>query len=274
MNKLTNDLKKLSINADDFAQSKAIDDAIIYLAERKIISSTSALVLSPRWAESAKALKNLPIQVGLHLDLTSHFTYQFGCHYSLSKLIFLAYSRQLNRQHLEKIIELQWDKFSDAYGRPPDFIDGHQHVHQLPIVRDALFTIIAKKGWGSQSNQSLRVCYAQHWQGCKAMVISTLGAKYLQKKAMQRGIATNTDFAGVYNFNENDNLKKTWGSWLNSLSGENPVVMCHVAVPAQLSGINNTDDAQHDVIYNARVNEYQWLKSDNFQLLLNSKGFS
>ena len=67
MNKLTNDLKKLSINADDFAQSKAIDDAVMYLAERKIISSTSALVLSPRWAQSAKSLKNLPIQVGLHV---------------------------------------------------------------------------------------------------------------------------------------------------------------------------------------------------------------
>ena len=28
--------------------------------------------------------------------------------------------------------------FIEAFGRPPDFLDGHQHVHLLPQVRDAL----------------------------------------------------------------------------------------------------------------------------------------
>lgn len=274
MNQIKNDANTLIINVDDFAQSEAVDAAIIDLAERKVINATSALVLSPRWQKSAKELTNLPIQVGLHLDLTSHFTHQFGCNYKLSKLIFSAYSRQLNRQHLEKIIEFQWDRFSDVCGRPPDFIDGHQHVHQLPIVRDALFAVIIKKSWHLQQNHWLRSCDAKHWRGYKAMIISALGAKCFQRKAHALGINTNSDFAGVYNLNENANLSNLWGNWLNELHGKTPLIMCHVAMPSTLSRQNYPDEMAQDPIYSARLNEYKWLAGDNFQILLSAKGYS
>lgn len=274
MKQIKNDANVLIINADDFAQSEAVDAAIIDLAERKVINATSALVLSPRWQQSAKELTSLPIQVGLHLDLTSHFTHQFGCNYKLSKLIFSAYSRQLNMQHLEKIIEFQWGRFSDVYGRPPDFIDGHQHVHQLPIVRDALFAVIIKKGWHLQQNHWLRSCDNKHWRGYKAMIISALGAKCFQRKAHALGINTNSDFAGVYNLNENANLKKSWGNWLSELHGKTPLIMCHVAMPSTLNRQNYPDEMAQDPIYSARLNEYKWLASDNFQILLRAKGYS
>lgn len=271
MRQIVNSLKKVMINADDFAQSEAIDAAIIDLANRKIISSTSVLVLSPRWQQSAKQLVNLPIQVGLHLDLTSAFSKQYGCNYGLSKLIFLAYTRQLSQQYLEKIIELQWDRFCEFYGGPPDFIDGHQHVHQLPMVRDALFSIIAKKAWETQQNHWLRSCYSKQWRGFKAMIVSILGAQFFTRKAFQLNINTNSDFAGVYNFNPKMNLKKSWESWLDSLTGHHALVMCHVAMPNLK---HDVDDNVNDAIYNARLNEYQWLASDDFLKLIHSKGFS
>ena len=258
--------KALQINADDFAQSEAIDTAIINLANQRIISSTSALVLSPRWPQAAKQLLDLPLQVGLHLDLTSHFTKNFGCYYSLPKLIFLAYSRQLNSQALEKVIELQWNAFVDAFGRPPDFIDGHQHVHQLPVVRDALFSIIVKKSWGLQKKNWLRSCQTNHFRDFKTATISVLGAQYFRKKAQQLGINTNSDFAGVYNFNAHANLKKMWANWLTHLTGETPLMMCHVAVEDNSNSASNNVDA----IYSARVSEYNWLMSDDFRQLLHS----
>lgn len=269
-----NEIRKLCINADDFAQSEVIDDAIVDLAKRGIITSTSALVLSPAWAASAQRLKDLPIQVGLHLDLTSHFTPAFGFHYSLPRLIFLACIRALSKQDLKKIIELQWFKFTEVYGSAPDFIDGHQHIHQLPVVRDALLSVIAENKWGSEPNQWLRVCRAQRWQGVKAMVISSLGAKSLQFKASQMNIATNTDFAGVYNFDEKCNLEKNWRRWLGSLSGNKPLVMCHVAVASQSVDFESGSGIDHDEILRARVNEYNWLKSKEFKLLLKAKHFS
>lgn len=267
MTQTTDNFKKLLINADDFAQSEAIDAAIINLANRKIISSTSALVLSPRWPQSAKLLANLPIQVGLHLDLTSDFTKPFDCHYQLPKLIFLAYSRQLNIQALQKAIELQWNAFVNALGRPPDFIDGHQHIHQLPMVRDALFSIIVKKSWGLQPKNWLRSCHTRHYRGLKASIISLLGAQSFRQKAQQLAINTNSDFAGAYHFDANANLKEIWANWLSNLHGQNPVIMCHVATDAELEAADNNSDT----IYNARVNEYKWLMSDDFIALLHSK---
>lgn len=262
-----NNFKKLLINADDFAQSAAIDAAIINLANRNLISSTSALVLSPRWPQSAKLVASSPIQVGLHLDLTSDFTKPHGCYYPLPKLIFLAYTRQLNIQALEKAIELQWDAFVNALGRPPDFIDGHQHVHQLPMVRDALLSMIVKKSWGLQSKNWLRNCQIARFRGVKASIISILGAQSFRQKAQQLGINSNSDFAGVYNFDTNTNLKIKWANWLNNLHGQTPLMMCHVATEAEFE----VADKHTDAIYKARVNEYKWLMSDDFTELLHSK---
>lgn len=261
--------KRIVINADDFAQNAAIDDAIIDLAKREIIHSTSALVLSPHWKTSAGKLSNLPIQAGLHLDLTSHFTHQFGCYHQLPGLIAAAYTGKLKIKFLENIIELQWDIFSEHLGRSPDFIDGHQHVHQLPIVRDALFSVIEKKNWGQLPENWLRICQTQHWRGLKAHLISILGANQTQRLARKHGIRTNSDFAGVYDFDSQKNLNILWQHWLHSLQGDFPVIMCHVAKNKQSNQPDNTDS-----ICEARLREYTWLSSPEFKALLESNGYT
>ena len=35
-------------------------------------------------------------------------------------------------------VRAQFEAFADAFGRPPDFVDGHQHVHLFPQVREAV----------------------------------------------------------------------------------------------------------------------------------------
>ncbi len=260
--------KKIIINADDFAQSAPIDEAIIDLAERKIIQSASALVLSPRWVVSANRLTSLPIQVGLHLDLTSPFTQGFDCYHQLPRLIASAYTNRLDSKRLENIIELQFERFTDHFGRFPDFIDGHQHVHQLPVVRDALFSVIVKKNWGHQPENWLRICQTQYRRGLKAQLISALGAKDIQKLATENGIPTNSDFAGVYDFDAHKNLNILWRNWLNNLQGNFPVIMCHVAKMPQ----SNLAD-RSDPIYEARLKEYAWLSSPEFKALLELNGY-
>ena len=260
--------KKIIINADDFAQSTAIDDAIVDLAKRRIIHSTSALVLSPGWKAAASKLANLPIQAGLHLDLTSQFTHEFGYYHQLPRLIAATYTGRLKIKRLESIIELQWDIFCEQLGRSPDFIDGHQHVHQLPIVRDALFSVIVKKSWGQRPKNWLRICQASHWHGFKAQLISALGAKKTQQLAREHGIHTNSDFAGVYGFEKHKNLNILWQNWLNNLQGDLPVIMCHVAKPSPSNQADNSDP-----IYEARLREYTWLSSQEFKALLKSNGY-
>lgn len=264
--------KRVIINADDFGESAEVDAAIINLAQRRIIHSTSALVLSPHWPDSANRLKDLAIQVGLHLDFTSRFAEAFDCQYPLPALILASYCRLLNFKHIQSAIELQWDRFVAAYGRTPDFIDGHQHVHQLPVIRDALFAVIRKKAWGQEAGQWLRVCQPVRWRGLKAGLISSFGAQTTKDMAVQAGICTNSDFAGVYNLQSEEPLPALWQQWLADASGDMPLIMCHVAIPhLTLQQSHPFHPIHTDAIYPARVAEYQWLSSQGFQAMLQAR---
>ena len=44
----------------------------------------------------------------------------------------------------------QWNHFIEATGKTPDFVDGHQHVHQFPVIRDVLVEFLNQQrfdGW-------------------------------------------------------------------------------------------------------------------------------
>jgi chitin disaccharide deacetylase len=48
----------------------------------------------------------------------------------------------LRREKLEGEISSQLQAFITAFGRLPDFIDGHQHVHLFPQIREALLSVV------------------------------------------------------------------------------------------------------------------------------------
>ena len=37
--------------------------------------------------------------------------------------------------------------FEIVHGEIPDFIDGHQHVHVLPVIRLALLAVLTERGY-------------------------------------------------------------------------------------------------------------------------------
>jgi chitin disaccharide deacetylase len=48
----------------------------------------------------------------------------------------------LRREMVESEISSQVQAFIAAFGRLPDFVDGHQHVHLFPQIRDALLSVV------------------------------------------------------------------------------------------------------------------------------------
>jgi hypothetical protein len=250
--------RRLILNADDYAMDAAVDDAILALAERKVVTAASAMVLSPRWREAAAALSSRLVDVGLHFDLTSPFTTGlYGMR--LARLIADSHTRRLDEAQLRQAVETQLDLFEDAVGRPPDFVDGHQHVHQLPGVRTALIEGLARRYGQSAGRIGVRICKPRRWRGMKAEVIGALGAKRLASLATRGGHAINSDFVGVYNFSGDTRLSAQWQQWLATLQGEAPLAMCHIAA----SGPAREDDP----IRKQRLKEFAWLGSDEFQEL-------
>ena len=61
-----------------------------------------------------------------------------------------------------------------AFGRPPDFIDGHQHVHLFPQVRDAVLKVVAEAAPDAWVRQCGRARSARRLHDRKALVLDVL----------------------------------------------------------------------------------------------------
>lgn len=244
---------KLILCADDFGQSEAIDQAIIELIEKNRLSATSCMTLSPRWPSAAKKLTpsiRKKASIGLHLDFT-----HFGEAIDHPKLVLLSLLRQLSAQAIKQSIHQQLDAFESALGFAPDYVDGHQHVHQLPQIRDVLLEVLLTRY--PKRLPWLRIARPPTSDGLKGIIIGILGANALEKNAQKLGFIYSGTLLGAYGFNGSRAAYiERFKHWLKEIENINgtPVLMCHPA----LEQAQNDDD----VIYQARVTEYWALASD------------
>ena len=118
------------------------------LAETGAVTAASAMVCPPRWREAARALARCssPI-VGLHFDLTSPFVEGEFPAQKLPRLMAAAHARLLDRAALRREVDRQLSLFEKGMGRAPDFADGHQHVHHLPVIREVLLEALDGPLW-------------------------------------------------------------------------------------------------------------------------------
>ncbi|HAJ70830.1 MAG TPA: hypothetical protein DCO68_01985 [Methylophilaceae bacterium] len=261
-------MRQLIVCADDFAQSEEIDSAIVALIEKNRLSATSCLTLSPRWLEASKRITpeiRSKAAIGLHLDFTQYAQPKRG----LPKLIMCTYLRLLSTQKIKATIHSQLDAFEQALNTPPDYIDGHQHVHQLPQIRDALVEILCQRY--PQKKPWLRIAKPPMQDGIKAVVIGLLGSHALAAQAERRQIQHSQTLLGVYGFKGNlDQYQHKLNQWLAQMHHQtfarSFVLMCH---PGLMRPDTHQQDAHHeDAIYQAREIEYQALSSAHFLTLL------
>jgi chitin disaccharide deacetylase len=245
------------INADDYAMDGSVDAAILKLSAEGVVTSTSAMVLSPAWPEAAAPLKDAPLSRGLHLDFTSPFAGDVFPRQTITGLTMRTHSGVLDRKLLRKEIDRQLSQFETRMKAPPDFVDGHQHCHLLPFVREALLDALADRYGADARRINLRNCAPRRWRGLKAAIIARTGTFRLEDLAREREHQMNSDFAGVYDFNEDADFEALWTDWLTGLEGVSPLVMCHVAVRGDHDG--------SDPIRGARYLEYAWLASAEFR---------
>jgi predicted glycoside hydrolase/deacetylase ChbG (UPF0249 family) len=137
-------------------------------------------------------------------------------------------------------------------------VDGHQHVHHLPIVREVLLEALEDRYGSEKARIALRICVAKRWRGVKAAIVAATGAGGLSRLAAEGGHPVNSDFAGVYDFASGADLPALWDGWAASLAGPLPLIMCHVAVRGE-------DAGGADPIRPARLREFDWLASEEFQ---------
>lgn len=246
--------KSILINADDIGMHPAIDGAVVQLAQIGRVSSASVMALGAPAQDIVAELRRLQVALGLHLDFTSPmFNQRYNSNTTLRSLIKDTWSRRLAAAPVEQMISEQFERFETVAGQLPTFIDGHQHVHQFPVIRDSLFKVLASRYPGKRFG--LRNTVPSSWRGCKATVIAQLGGPRLRTLADQAGHWYNIDFCGVYDFSERSDLRRLWRGWLSCISPHGCLFMCHPAFESE---------RLIDEIGAARIREFHFMNSQQF----------
>lgn len=249
-------MKKIIINADDLGLSAAVNEAVCALGEQGRIQSTSLMSLGILGTQELRRLNTANIEIGLHLD----FTGLAGIG-SLKSVILRSWLRTWNPAKLGAIICHQFDEFEDKVGCPPRFIDGHQHIHQFPQIRETLLAETEKRYGRQPALRSTRTRSTD----LKSQMIYRLGGRRFDYLLARQHWKSNQQFGGVYGFDGTiETLRHHWQRWLfEAADNELTVIMCHPAV---------SDNAWHDEIRTAREREWAWLGSAEFQDLYRESG--
>jgi hypothetical protein len=173
--------------------------------------------------------------------------------------------QRLDRHCLGIEIAAQLRAFIDVFGQPPDFVDGHQHVHLAPQVRGALLTVVAELAPRAWVRQCGRARGARRIRDTKALTLDILSVG-LRSAARRKGIATNPAFAGAYDFNSKTPFNEIFPRFLEGLP-EGGLVMCHPGhVDAELKALDSLTDQ--------REREFSYFNSDEFPRVLAAHGLA
>lgn len=241
--------KMITLCADDYGQNAAISEGILKLIELKRLTATSCLTTFPSWNEYGRKLLSYEndIDIGLHFNLTEG-NKDFS---SLPSLLLRSHLLAISQKKIVNLLNIQLDNFINVIGRPPDFIDGHQHIHHLPVVRDALLAVYEQRL--RSFSPYIRIAKAQD-NFLKAMIIKFTGARVLQKLLIKKNIPHNKSFAGVYSFAQVNNYSTYFKKFLLQIKNHG-LIMCHPGLQT-----NNNSDA----LANSRWQEFAYFSSEQF----------
>ncbi len=262
--------RRITLCADDYGISPAVSGAIRDLIGRGRINATSVMTVAPSFdqGEAQALLAAGPrAAIGLHVTLTAPFRplsgdfapLRQGAFPSLPGMVLRAQLRLLQPELLAAEIARQAEVFKRAFGRPPDFVDGHQHVHIFPQVRDAFLRVVkdvAPNAW-------VRQCGLPAGRSKSADIKAVLlgwHSRHFRRLAHALGIRTNPAFSGTYSFRPDADFSALFPAFLDAMP-DGGLIMCHPGrVDAELTRL--------DPLTTLREREYDYFRSDAFPRVL------
>lgn len=137
-------LRPLVVVSDDAGLEPATDEAILACARRGVVRGVSVVVGGATWTSFVETARDLPVAVGLHLNLTEGDALAGPMPYLAPGGRFLGDKRRtwdlllagrVSEEALEREIRAQWDALASRVGRMA-FVNGHNHVHVAePVAR-------------------------------------------------------------------------------------------------------------------------------------------
>lgn len=269
-------MKKIVVCADDYNLSPGVSKAIRDLVANGRLNATSVMTIFPGLAEEAKVLADTPspapLQIGLHLTLSGGFTPLVSPPLAtrdgklpdikalLSPLSFL----QISKKAMTLEIEAQIEAFAKAFGRLPDYVDGHQHCQLMPAIRKTFVQTVARlvpNAWVRQCAPAQKSSLITADNKTRVIGSLSLGLARLAKRA---GLKVNPSFSGAYDFSGSAKFADVFPRFVNELS-DGGVVMVHPGL---------VDDVlrSRDTLVERREEEYFLLGSHQFEIAMRDAG--
>lgn len=253
--------KKIILCADDFGQSQAISEGILNLASQGRLSAISCMVNGPAWeAQCAKLRKYDEIGMGLHLNFThgeplsQEWQQHVGEVFSGLTTLLL---KSIPPKVIHAEIKAQILKFKQELSIWPQFIDGHQHVHQLPSVAKELIQTVQYlnfKPW-FRTTYDFHKVLSHPLVSLKQWALCILGGSQWHRRLNELGYSHNLDFSGDYRFTGRPHYQHLMHEFLQRI-GDRGLIMCHPGLEDVESG--------DDPIAAYRLYEFEYLMSEDF----------
>jgi predicted glycoside hydrolase/deacetylase ChbG (UPF0249 family) len=272
-------LRPIWLCADDYGISPAVSKAIRDLVLRGRLNATSVMVGTRSFDRAEAASLNVlnagarRVAIGLHVTLTGRFKplspnyrpTRGGTYVGLAEMMVRGRLGLLDRKRLKVEIATQLQAFVTAFGRTPDFVDGHQHAHLFPQVREALLDVVKEVAPNCWVRQCGRAATLPRATDFKTRVLDGLSRSF-RALAEARGIRTNPAFAGAYDFMAAgaDDFARLFPGFLRELPPYS-VVMCH-------PGVVDAELERLDPLTTQREREYAYLTGDAFPTVLKAHG--
>lgn len=192
----------LIVNADDFGLTPGVCEGILRAHDVGVVTSTSALVVAPAFADHASRLADRGIGVGAHLCLVGEDplllgpretpTLVDGAGRPARSWRHLAARLATGRIDLDDVRRELGAQLAalDAAGVRVTHVDSHQHVHQFPRLAEVVVAVAAERGI-----PAARVARSAR-RDPVSIVVRTLGRRFAAECG-RAGIATPTAFAGL-----------------------------------------------------------------------------
>jgi len=272
------DQRRIILCADDYGISPGVNNAIRDLVLRGRLNATSVMVVAPSFSRAeALSLSILNtgaarVAIGLHLTLTAPFRplsknfapLRDGAFLPLSRVAASALLGRLDRVKLAEEIAAQFDAFAGFFGRPPEFIDGHQHIHLFPHIAGELLTAAkrhAPKAWVRQCAGPRR--RIKQITDPKGAFLDAMSRRF-RESADRMGVPTNPAFSGTYSFSQRADFAGSFANFLHGMP-DGGLIMCH-------PGHVDEELKRLDPLTDLREREYAYLASDDFAALLARHG--
>ncbi|KAM9810804.1 carbohydrate deacetylase [Neosynchiropus ocellatus] len=146
---------KLVVTGDDFGYCPRRNQGIVDCFLAGGVSSVSLLVNACAAQEAADLAKRHSIPIGLHANLSegvpvspslqraSTLVTPQGFFHGKTGFRQQLEKRQLSMKQVEVELRAQVQRFRELTGHLPQHMDGHQHVHVLPEVRDVFAQVLS-----------------------------------------------------------------------------------------------------------------------------------